>query len=169
MAVKNDVDIVTEEKIRKGGVLARLYFDMQDKDKEKLQHLMLSLVNDRLMKEKGVVYCYGSIEEPLEREGIFITSATITLLMDSFAPLIGVAFNYAPAGVEVLKPEKEIRLKTNEVQTILMDISQISVNYSKYIFERVLKPEDLETIKMDLENRAQIGKKLAESSEDPPS
>lgn len=106
MAVKNDVDMVTEEKVRKGGVLARLYFDMQDKDKEKLQHIMLSLVNDKLMKEKGVVYCYGTIEEPLEKDGIYITSATVTLLMDNFAPLIGIAFNYAPAGVEVLKPEK---------------------------------------------------------------
>ncbi|MCL5440350.1 MAG: hypothetical protein M1448_00490 [Candidatus Marsarchaeota archaeon] len=166
MAVKNDVDMVTEEKVRKGGVLARLYFDMQDKDKEKLQHIMLSLVNDKLMKEKGVVYCYGTIEEPLEKDGIYITSATVTLLMDNFAPLIGIAFNYAPAGVEVLKPEKEIKLKTNEVQTILMDISQISINYSKYIFERVLKPEDMEAITRDLENRAEIGKKLIKGDDE---
>jgi hypothetical protein len=168
MAVKNDVDMVTEEKVRKGGVLARLYFDMQDKDKEKLQHIMLSLVNDKLMKEKGVVYCYGTIEEPLEKDGIYITSATVTLLMDNFAPLIGIAFNYAPAGVEVLKPEKEIKLKTNEVQTILMDISQISINYSKYIFERVLKPEDMEAITRDLENRAEIGKKLIKGDDENP-
>ena len=163
--VANDVEAVTEEKIRKGGVLVRLYFDMQDKDREKLQQLMLTLINERLMKEKGVVYCYGSIEEPLEKEGIFITSAIVTVLLDSFAPLIGLSFNYAPAGIEVLKPEKELRLKTNEVQTILMDISQISINYSKYILDRVLKPEDLAIIQKDLENRSELGKKFLKKEE----
>ena len=38
---KAELDRVTEEKILKGGVLAKLYFDMQDKDKDKLQPLMV--------------------------------------------------------------------------------------------------------------------------------
>ncbi|MGD0510687.1 MAG: hypothetical protein ABSA33_02495, partial [Candidatus Micrarchaeaceae archaeon] len=70
---KSDVDKVTDEKIAKGGILVKLYFDMQDKDKDKLQPLLVDLVNERLMKEPGVVYCYGAVEEPLEHEGIYIT------------------------------------------------------------------------------------------------
>ena len=37
---KSDVDRTTDEKVAKGGVLAKLYFDMQNKDKEKLQPLL---------------------------------------------------------------------------------------------------------------------------------
>ncbi len=159
MAKKNDVDRVTEETIAKGGVLVKFYFDMQDKDPEKLKGVMVDLINERLMKEKGVVYCYGAIDEPLEKNGIFITSAIVTTLFDGFNPLVGVAFNYAPAGIEILQPEREMHFKINQLQGMLMDLAQISVQYSSYILERVLKPEEAETIRKQIEARAEIGKK----------
>jgi hypothetical protein len=157
---KNDVERVTSETIAKGGILVRFYFDMQDKDKEKLQPLMVNLVNEQLMKEPGVVYVYGSIEEPIEKQGVYTTSGIITMLFSSFAPLVGIAFKYAPAGLEIIKPEKEMRFRTNELQSILMDLSQISMDYSKFILEKVLKPEDLEIVKKQMENRADVSKKF---------
>lgn len=157
---KNEVDRVTEERILKGGVLVKLYFDMQDKDKEKLQPLMANLINEHLMKEKGVVYCYGAIEEPILVKDLYTTSAVVTVLVDSFIPLVNIAFNYAPAGIEVMRPEKGIILKANDMQAVLIDISQISINYSRYVLEKVLKKEDMEVIRQDLENRARIGKEL---------
>lgn len=159
---KNEVDKVTDEKIAKGGVLVRFYFDMQHREKDKLQPLMVDLVNERLLKEPGVVYCYGAIEEPMEKDGIFITSATVTLLFDSFTPLVGVAFKYAPAGIEILKPSGEMRFRVHELQSMLMDLSQLSIDYSKYMLERVLKPEDVKAIEEQLRNRAELGKKLLE-------
>ena len=162
---KSDVDRVTDEKIARGGVLVRLYFDMQDKDKERLQPLLADLINERLMKERGVVYCYGAIEEPLEKGGMFITSATVTMLFENFIPLVGIAFNYAPAGIEILKPANEMTFKTFELQSMLMDLSQISMDYSKYILEKVMKPEDVENMKRQLENRAETGRKLLEKKD----
>lgn len=163
---KSDVEKVTDEKIAKGGVLVKFYFDMQDKEREKLQPLLVDLINERLMKEPGVVYCYGSVEEPLERNGIFITSAMVTMLFEKFQPLVGVAFKYSPAGIEILKPENTMTFKTFELQAMLMDLSQISLDYSKYILEKVLKPEDVEKLKGQLENRFETGKKLLEKKED---
>jgi hypothetical protein len=163
---KSDVDRVTEEKIARGGVLARLYFDMQDRDRERLQPILAELINDRLMKERGVVYCYGSIEEPLERNGMYITSAIVTLLFDSFMPLVNIAFNYAPAGIELLRPTSEMSFKMNELQSMLMDLSQISLNYSKYVLEKVLKPEDIENIRQQINTRESIGKKLLEKKDE---
>ncbi|MGI0100787.1 MAG: hypothetical protein ACREBH_03685 [Candidatus Micrarchaeaceae archaeon] len=162
---KSDVDKVTEEKIAKGGLLVKFYFDMQSEDKEKLQPILVDLINERLMKEKGVVYCFGSVEEPLEKGGIWITSAIVTVLFDSFVPLIGISFRYAPAGIEILKPMNEISFKMFELQAMLMDLSQISLDYSKYILEKVLKPEDLEKIRGQLENRAETGKKILEKKD----
>jgi hypothetical protein len=163
---KTDVEKLTDEKIAKGGVLVKFYFDMQHKEKEKLQPLMADLINGRLMKEKGVVYCYGSIEEPLEKDGIYTTSAMITVLFDSFIPLIGVAFNYAPAGVEVLRPEKEMRFSTAEIQSLLLELSQISVTYSKYILEHVMKPEEIESLSKNMDTRAEVGKKFLGNQND---
>jgi hypothetical protein len=163
---KSDVDRVTEEKLAKGGVLVKFYFDMQDPDKEKLQPLMVDLINERLMKERGVVYCFGAIEEPIENKGIFITSATVTTLFDSFMPLVNIAFNYSPAGIEILKPQHDISFKIFELQSMLMDLSQISLNYSQYVLEKVLKPEDLAKIKDQISHRHEIGKKLLGKKEE---
>lgn len=163
---KSDVDKVTEEKLAKGGVLVRFYFDMQDHDKEKLQPLLVDLINERLMKERGVVYCYGAIEEPIENKGIFITSATVTVLFESFMPLVNIAFNYSPAGIEILKPQHDLSFKIFELQSMLMDLSQISLNYSQYVLEKVLKPEDLVKIKEQIAQRHEIGKKLLEKKDD---
>lgn len=163
---KNDVEILTEEKINKGGVLAKLYFDMQSKSKDELQPLLVDLVNQRLLKEKGVVYCHGSIEEPMEKDGIFITSAILNVLVEHVSVLVGIAFRYSPAGVEILRPTKSIPLQTAELQAILMDLSQISLDYSKYILEKVLKPEDVEKIRTQLGARAEIGKRLLEKKDD---
>lgn len=163
---KSEVDKLTEEKIAKGGVLVKFYFDMQHKEKEKLQPLMSDLINQRLMKEKGVVYCYGSIEEPLEKDGIFTTSAMVTILFESFFPLVGIAFNYAPAGLEILRPEKEMRFTIAEMQSLLLELSQISVMYSRYILEHVMKPEDMDSLQSTLDARAEIGKKFVGKQND---
>jgi hypothetical protein len=162
---RSELDTVTEDSIQKGGVLVKLYFDMQDKEKDRLQPFLVNLINEHLLKEKGVIYCYGSIDEPIEIKGLYSTNAVVTLLAESLIPLIGIAFNYAPAGIEVLRPEKGLLLKANDMQAILIDLSQISINYSKYVLEKVLKPEDLEKINLDMENRTRVGKSIMGKSD----
>jgi hypothetical protein len=161
---KSDVNRVTEETIARGGVLVKMYFDMRHTEREKLQPLMADLINERLVKERGVVYCYGAIEEPIGRDGVFITSAILTLLVDSFPPLVDIAFRYAPAGIEILKPASEMLLKTAQLQSVLMNLSDVSMTYSRYIMENVLKPEEIENFKAHVEDRAAIGKKILDSS-----
>ena len=159
---KSDVDRVTEEKVARGGVLVKFYFDMQHKDKEQLQPLMTDLINNRLMKEKGVVYCYGAIEEPLQQKDVYTTSAVVTVLFENFMSIINIAFNYAPAGIEIIKPTKDMSFRIGELQNMLMDMSQLSAAYSRFILERVLKPDEIEAMNKSLMNRAEIGKRFLE-------
>jgi len=165
---KSDVERVTEETVAKGGVLVKMYFDMRHNERDKLQPLMTDLINERLMKEKGLVYCYGAIEEPLERDGIFITSGTVTVLFESFFPIVGIAFRYAPAGIEIIKPSKEIVFKPMDLQRMLMDIADISISYSKYVLEKVMSPEDRAAMTTHLDDRAELGKKLLENAKKKP-
>jgi hypothetical protein len=163
---KSDVDILTEEKIGKGGVLAKLYFDMQSKNREEIQPALVELINEHLLKEKGVVYCYGMVDEPLEKDGIFITSAVVTVLVEHFFTLVTIAFNYSPAGVEIMQPNRELHFKPAELQSMLLDISQISISYSRYVLEHVLNPEDLAKINTQLDNRALLGKQMMANKEE---
>lgn len=165
---KSEVDKVTEEKVSKGGILAKLYFDMRHEQKDKLQPLMVDLINERLMKEPGIVYCYGAIDEPMEHDGSFVTSGIITVLFEAFVNLVHVTFKYAPAGIEILKPTHEIRFNISDLQTMLMDISNTSVEYSKFILEKVLSDEDKRGMLKHLDDREMIGKKHMDSRKDKP-
>ncbi len=157
---KSQVDELTEETIGRGGILAKLYFDMESEKSEDLQPLMTDLINNRLLKSPGVVYCFGSINEPLKLEKTYSTSAEVTALFKDIGSLMNVSFNFVPAGIEVLKPDREIRLKTNELQAILLDLANISINYSQYILSRVLSKEDYAKVMEDMKSREELGKKI---------
>ena len=157
---KSEVDEVTRRAIENGGVLAKMYFDMQSEKKEDLQPLMTDLISNRLLKTPGVLYCAGEINEPIQLENSYSTSATVTILLKDLGALINVAFNYVPAGVEILKPEKEVSIKTSELQSMLLDISNIAMQYSQFILQRVLSKEDFEKVQNEMRNRERVGKSL---------
>ncbi len=163
---KSELDKVTEEKVARGGILVKFYFDMQSEDKDKLQPLLVDLINEHLLKEPGVVYCYGAIEEPIKHDKYYITSAAVHVLFASIRNLIIIAFKYAPIGVEVLKPQKDIHVNVWDLQSAILDVAQFSTEYSRYILEKVLRPEDMETIQKTLANREEVGKRLMEKKEE---
>ncbi len=163
---KSEVDELTEKTISKGGVLAKLYFDMQNKNQDELQPLMTDLINNRLLKSVGVLYCTGAIDEPLklEKEDLYSTNAVVTVLFNDIGAVINTVFNFAPAGIEVIKPLGDFHIKHGDLQSLLLDLSNISVNYSKYILEKVLSKEDFEKVNLDIKMRSELGKKLLEKS-----
>jgi hypothetical protein len=165
---KKQVEEVTKRAIEKGGLLVRLYFDMESEKQEELQPLMVDLINNRLLKTPGVVYCVGAIDEPVKLKDTYSTSAQVTALFDGMWPLVNVMFTFSPAGVEILKPSKEYVLKLPELQSLLLNVAQISMEYSNYILSRVLKPEDFEKIKEQMKAREELGRRLMEKKEGQP-
>ncbi len=163
--VKSELEKITHGKLLQGGILVKMYFDMQNQEKEKLQPLLVDLINEHLLKEKGVVYCYGAIEEPIKLNELYSTSAEVTILFENIFPLVNIAFNYTPIGLEILKPDKEFVLKMSQLQSLILEISNISTNYSRYILQKVLKPDDLALITKEIENRIEMGKKVMEKLE----
>lgn len=163
---KSEVDEVTEKAIAKGGVLAKLYFDMQSESSDELQPLMADLINNRLLKAAGVVYCTGAIDEPIKIDRLYSTSAMVNVLFNDIGALVNVVFNFAPAGIEVLKPAGDFRIKHGDLQSLLLDISNISVSYSKYILEKVLSKEDFDKVNLDLKMRSALGSKLLDKKGD---
>ncbi len=159
---KKQVEEVTQRTLEKGGLLVKLYFDMESEKQEELQPLMVDLINNRLLKTPGVVYCVGAIDEPMKLKDTYSTSAEVTALFDGMWPLIKVMFDFTPAGVEIMKPSRDYVLKPSELQSILLNVAQVSLDYSNYILSRVLKPEDYQKIQQQVKNREELGKKLLE-------
>lgn len=162
----DEVSKVTQETLHNGGVLAKVYFDMQSEKQDDLQPLMTDLISNKLLKMPGVVYCLGEIADPIKVEDHYSTNATTTILTKDIAALINICFHYAPLGIEILKPEKEIVLKIPQMQSILLDLATVSTQYNEYILSRVLTKEDYEKVQSDLKNREMIGKKLMEKKDE---
>ncbi len=164
---KKEVEEVTQRALDKGGLLVQLYFDMESEKQEDLQPLMVDLINNRLLKTQGVVYCFGAIDEPMKLKDTYSTSAQVTALFDSIWSLIKVMFDFTPAGVEILKPTKDYILKQPELQAILLNVAQVSLDYSNYILSRVLKKEDYDRIMEQMRKREELGKRLLDKKDKP--
>jgi hypothetical protein len=157
---KSEIDEVTAKVLAKGGVLVKFYFDMHSKEESGLQPVMADLINNRLMKTAGMVYCYGSIDEPIKSEDMFSTTAIVTALVDTLENLVQIVFTFAPAAVEVVKPTGDYVVKQSQLQSLLVSMASISMNYSQYILSNTLSKEDLEKVKGDIKSREELGRKI---------
>ena len=106
------------------------------------------------------IYCAGEIDEPLKVDELYATNAVVTILVKDLWTLLNISFNFAPAGMEIIKPEKEYYLKHNDLQAIMINIAQISAQFSEYILGNVLSKDDYEKVKKDIARREELGKKL---------
>jgi hypothetical protein len=159
---KTEVEEITHKTLAKGGVLTKLYFDMQSEKPADLQPLMADLINNRLLKAPGVVYCFGAIDEPIKTGDTYSTSAIVTVLFKDLWSLVNVAFAFTPAGVEVLKPDNEYVLKPFDLQALVLNVAAVSLDYSNYILSRALTKEDYAKVLEDMKHREELGKKLME-------
>lgn len=162
---KSDMEEVTNKTIKEGGILVKMYFDMQSANKDELQPLMADFVNT-ILKAPGVIYCFGAINEPIKDGEIYSTSTVLTILFKDMGALIGLTFRYTPAAVEVIKPEREYILKAPVLQSLLIDIAGISLEYSKYIQSKLLKPEDYARFMDDVKRREELGRKILGEKKD---
>ena len=92
----------------------------------------------------------GSIDEPIKLEDVYSTNAVVTALFNDLGALIHVIFNFSPVGIDVLRPEGDYVLKPGHLNTILVSLSQISMEYSKYILTKVLHGEELEKVQKEI-------------------
>jgi len=160
MEKKIDVDKLTNDTIKQGGILAVLFFDMGASAKEPLQQLGTGFVQ-KLLAEPGVVYAVGEIDEPVENAGVFSTTVEVKILVKELASLARICGNYSPFSVEMKRPD-EIKLTIDQAHALLMDIATTNYELKKLIIEKVYTPEDLEKFRKAFQNRMALSKKLLE-------
>ncbi len=150
---------VTRETIERGGVLGLLYFDTHGRDREKVENLLVDLAN-RIMSEQGVVYAVGEIERAIEMEDKTYSAAIkLKVLTKSFRDILRICMIYAPMAIEVLEPV-EMRLKLNDIHEILMDVSQLSYEFTTVMLYKVLSEEEKRDLQRKIEARSEMGKEI---------
>lgn len=158
-----DIEKLTKDTIAHGGIISLLYFDLHGSSKEVLKELGAGFVQ-RLLKEPGVVWTLGEIDEPITQGEFFSTSIEVRILTKDFNSMVKICAMYSPFSVEILKPG-EVRLSLDKAHELLLDVSTTAFDYKKYIIERLSKPEDFERYKKSLEQKIELGKTLLEKKE----
>ncbi len=157
----NEVEKVTRQTVKNGGVLALLYFDIHTKTKELAQEIGAGFVQ-QLLQQQGVVYAVGEIDEPVKSEGteaLFSTSVQVKMLTRRFSHLAVVCMTFSPFTVEILQPD-EIRLSLNEAHELLGTIGTATAEYKKFIVEKVRTPAEVRQYSQMLAMRVELGKRI---------
>ncbi|MFA6530648.1 MAG: hypothetical protein WCT31_02870 [Candidatus Micrarchaeia archaeon] len=160
-----DVDKLTKETIAKGGILSVLYFDLHGTSGGILQELGAGFVQ-KLLKEPGVVYAVGEIDEPLlSEEGKFYsTSVEVKMLTKDFISLLNLCTSHCPYSLEILRPN-EMRFTVDKLHEILMHASATTFEYKKHIIEKMSTKQELEMYKLNIQQKIALGKKLSENKQ----
>lgn len=153
-----------EEHIKKGAILAVLYFDVHANNKEAVHPTLVELVS-KLTREFGVISSVGELDEPIENNGMWSSSAEVTVLMRDFSSLSNLCIRYGPIGVEVIKPD-QIKLDLGEAQRTLLNISQIGQEFANYVITKVMSKDEKAAFDRKMAAKADIGKKLMEKKGD---
>ena len=161
----NEVDKLTEKTVEEGGVLALLYFDIHGLDKDTLVQLGTGMVQ-KVLKEPGVVFARGEIDEPMEAEGMFSTSLELRVLVQDVLSLAQLCANFSPFSLEILEPQ-QFKTPVSHMQDLFMFVSSNAHDYKKYILMKKLStPEEQQEYAKNLKRRVDLGKNLLEKKKE---
>lgn len=157
---KKTVHELTEQTIKDGGFLAVMYFDMHGKSPDEIKNILVEFLS-RLAGDPLTVWTYGEIEKPELFKGVYSTYAEVKVLVKSLRDLVNLVLKYAPLGIEILKPHTK-KLSIGEMQTILMDLSTFSSNFTAMYMKKGLTEDKKREYTKNMKIREEIGRRLIE-------
>lgn len=161
----NDIEKLTKDTVKDGGILAIMYFDIHAKSKEAVQELGTGFINT-IIHKPGVVYALGEIDEPIggEEGKNWSSSISVKVLTKDFNVLALICMAHSPFTVEILRPD-EIKLSINTTQILLGNMSATTAEYKKMIVTKLSTKEDIAQMQEDLKKRAEMGKKILQKKD----
>lgn len=132
--------------IDRGWLHFRSMIEVQGNHKDTIQKAIDNMV-ERLEKEKFILVISDSQDDVKAiKEGWFSTNLDLEVLAKGYENAMRFAIHYSPSTMEILSP-KEIRLKTNELQGSLLEVSGLlnTFAHAAYLARRQLQqvqPQD---------------------------
>ncbi len=164
MAKMDKFNALKHEVLKNGGFYVRFYFDMHAGDAPSLQNIMVGFVS-RLTNEQGVRFAVGEVDEPIAHEGMFSTTARVSLLVNDFPTLARITISYAPIGIEIEEPG-ETRLPASDLQAGLIGISGAAQELTHHILTKTMTATEKLQFEHQMGQRAELGKRLMDQQKE---
>lgn len=113
-----------KDKIAKGWLHVNLIFEILGKPPEHLEKA-LTLVIEKLGKEKGVEIISSQTHKPKQvekTENVFTSFAEVESLINGFARLTEIIFDYMPSSIEITEPTS-INFKIEDANAFVNDLA----------------------------------------------
>ncbi len=160
---KQKIKEMKKQIIKKGGVFAKLYFQVFGKSEEAVIDLAKGF-SAAIIKAEGVKIGASEIAKPEKLEdGYYSTYIESYLVFESPSDLFAIVVDTTPFSIEVLEPE-ELTINSGKLTDILYTLSTFTFELKKKIFEA--NPKEAMLMKKMAVNRYELGKKLKERNKD---
>ena len=156
---------LVSEACERGAVHAKLFLDAHGPEKKATEDVLIELIS-QMSKEKNVLFCKGEIERSVELNKLYSAFAMIEVITADFNTLVKLSLSYAPAGVEILEPAKMV-VSMKEAQDIILDASQNSQMYSRYILENSMNEAQRVDFAERQKRKADYGSQMREKANAP--
>lgn len=173
-------ELDVEGRVGEGYVLARIYLEVQGNDRDAAKEALERTVFDGLGHEPYIdllevkMYDLEKQESAVEQETeggkktpqeAYSGVVEIKLLARDFRWFVNVVMRYGPTAMEVMEPE-EVHLTTDQIHSILADVSEISQMFSNQILS-LLKDDERRMIYNRLLTQRDVMRKQQSGEEDP--
>jgi hypothetical protein len=152
-----------KEYLKRGAVLADVYFDLHAKNEEQLKDIATGF-SAKIVKEEGVLYGYSEIEKPIKQNDVYSTYIKARLLLSSPGSLMRLVAKYNPVGVDIIKPE-ELKVDIGDFTEAMLFISKIIFDLKYGYYEKIATPEKKVALLQMVKHRELLGKKLREKND----
>lgn len=151
---------IKDETVKNGGYHLNLHFDLHGNSANSLKDIMVAFVG-KLTQEDGVNFGIGEIDEPIEHEKLYSTTAKVTLLVKDFTTMVRLCAAYGPIAVEIEDP-LDIRLPVHEAQESLLLVSSISQQFTNIMLKKAMTDEEKIDFERKMSQRMALGKRMLE-------
>lgn len=158
MAEMKKFNELKHDVIRHGGFFTNFYFDLHSSNPHTLQDIMVGFAS-KITNEKGVKMGVAEIDEPIEREGIFSSTAKVSMLIENFETLVRLTMVYTPIAIDIEEP-LDAKIDAGEIQLALIAISANAQEMSKHILTKTMTPEQKQKFNAHMANKALLGRRL---------
>ncbi|VVB56988.1 Uncharacterised protein [uncultured archaeon] len=157
----NKFEHMKDEIVRHGGYFAHFYFDMHGNNPSTLHDIMVGFVG-RVAKERGVHMAVGAVEDPIEHDGMYSSTARVSMLVTDLPSLARLAVSYSPIGIELEEPH-EAHVRAGDLQAALMSVSATAQDLTQHILKKgLLDDEQKKNFEKQILYRAELGRRLME-------
>lgn len=139
---KFNEDVDVEEKLGEGGVLSRLYLEVQGNNREAAKKALETTVLGRMVDEPDFYVLEVRMFDLVKQDEQDHYSGVIEVkaVARDFRSFLNVVMRYGPSAIEILSPE-EVTLKSDEMHSLVADVSDFAQAYFSNLFS-MLKDEE---------------------------